>query len=127
MFELPEYTTLAKQMVQILTGKQISDGRLGNSPHKWVWYNRKPDEFAALTVGKVLGEAYCRGRWLFIPLEPGHVLVFGECGGKIQYHSSVALIPKKYHLLILFNDGTALSAVTQMWGAMELYAKGEEL
>jgi formamidopyrimidine-DNA glycosylase len=127
MFELPEYVTLARQLSNAVAGKRIREGRLGNSPHKFVWYNRSPKEFASLAAGKRLGKAYSRGRWLFIPANPGYVLVFGECGGKLLYHLSEAQIPKKYHLAIVFEDSSALSAMTQMWGAMELYEKGEEL
>jgi formamidopyrimidine-DNA glycosylase len=127
MFELPEYVTLARQLADTVTGKQIKEGRLGNSPHKFVWYNRKPREFESLTAGRVLGKAYSRGRWLFIPTNPGYVLVFGECGGRILYHNSKEEIPKKYHLVLVFEDGSALSAMTQMWGAMELHEKGQEL
>jgi formamidopyrimidine-DNA glycosylase len=126
MFELPEYLTIAAQMKKTLAGKRIKEGSLGNSPHKFVWYNRSPEEFAALTKGKTVGEAYARGRWLFVPLEPGYVLVFGECGGKILFHVRACDVPPKYHLLAVFEDGTALSATTQMWGAMELYEKGRE-
>jgi len=127
MFELPEYVTLARQLAEMVTAKQIREGHLGNSPHKFVWYNRKPEEFESLTAGKRLAEAYAKGRWLFIPANPGYVLVFGECGGRILYHPSQAQIPKKYHLAIVFEDGSALSAMTQMWGAMELYEQGQEL
>jgi formamidopyrimidine-DNA glycosylase len=127
MFELPEYVTLARQLSDTVTGKQIKEGHLGNSPHKFVWYNRKPREFETLTAGKVLGRAYSRGRWLFIPADPGYVLVFGECGGKILYHRSKDEMPKKYHLAIVFEDGSALTAMTRMWGAMELFEKGQEL
>jgi formamidopyrimidine-DNA glycosylase len=84
MFELPEYVTLAKQINETLTGKAIEQGSLGNSPHKFVWYNRTPQEFAALTQGKTVAKAHVRGRWLFVPLEPGYVLVLGECGTKIE-------------------------------------------
>jgi formamidopyrimidine-DNA glycosylase len=127
MFEIPEYVTLARQMAERLSGKRIATGTLGNSPHKFVWYNRKPSEFSALVKGKTIGNAYTRGRWLFIPLEPGYILVFGECGGKILLHESESLMPKKYHLSLHFEDGSALSATTQMWGAMELYETGQEL
>lgn len=127
MFELPEYLTLARQMAETITGKKIRQGRLGNSLHKFVWYNRSPAEFESLTAGKRLGPAYARGRWLFLPANPGFVLVFGECGGKLLYHASEAEIPRKYHALLLFEDGSGLSAMTQMWGAMELYEKGKEL
>ena len=50
MFELPEYTTLARQMNGTLVGKKIQRGTLGNSPHKFVWYNRTPAEFEELTA-----------------------------------------------------------------------------
>ena len=127
MFEIPEYVTIARQMTESISGKRIAEGNLGNSPHKFVWYNLKPAEFAAGVKGKAVGKAYTRGRWLFVPVGDGHVLVFGECGGKILLHESASLLPKKYHLSLQFNDGTALSATTQMWGAMELYEKGREL
>jgi formamidopyrimidine-DNA glycosylase len=126
MFELPEFVTLAKQMNDTLKGKTIQRGQLGNSPHKFVWYNRSHEEFERLTKGKTVGEAQSKGRWLFIPLEPGYVLVLGECGGKVIYHPPGSKVPKKYHLYITFEDDSFLTATTQMWGAMELYEEGEE-
>jgi len=126
MFELPELMTLAKQMNDTLKGKIIRRGQLGNSPHKFVWYNRGHHEFEKLTKGKKIGEARPKGRWLFIPLEPEYVLLLGECGGKVLYHRPGSKLPKKYHLYITFEDGSFLTATTQMWGAMELYEKGKE-
>jgi formamidopyrimidine-DNA glycosylase len=126
MFELPEYVTLARQMNDTLQGKTIRSGQLGNSPHKFVWYNRSHDEFESLTRGKRVGEARAKGRWLFLPLEPGYVLLFGECGGKVLYHPPGSKLPKKYHLYVTFDDDSFLTATTQMWGAYELYEKGEE-
>lgn len=126
MFELPEFQNLCKQINATFTGKTIKIGRLGNSPHKFVWYNCTHDEFERLTAGKTIGQAYTRGKWLFIPLEPGYLLVFGECGGRILFHAPGVATPEKYHLLVEFTDGAALSAMTQMWGAMELYEAGKE-
>lgn len=126
MFEIPEYTTLARQMNETLPGKVIREGSLGNSPHKFVWYNRTPAEFAALTRGKTVGQASTKGRWLFLPLEPGYNLVMGEWGGKVLYHRPAAALPPKYHLCLAFEDGSCLTATTQMWGAMELYEQGQE-
>ena len=126
MFELPEFVTLAKQMNDTLPGKTIKRGQLGNSPHKFVWYNRSHDEFEQLTRGKTVGEAHSKGRWLFLPLEPGYVLLLGECGGKVLYHLPGSRVPQKYHLYITFADDSFLTATTQMWGAMELYERGEE-
>ncbi len=126
MFELPEFETLAGQINNTLKGKRIRRGSLGNSPHKFVWYNRSHDEFDRLTKGKTIGEAKTKGKWLFIPLEPGYVLLLGECGGKVLYHPPGSKTPEKYHLYITFEDGSFLTAATQMWGAMELYEKGKE-
>lgn len=127
MFELPEYLNFARQMNRTLRGKTVARGQLGNSPHKFVWYNRKPVEFEKLTRGKRVGKAITRGRWVCVALEPGYVLVFGECGGRLLYHEPGAARPAKYHLLLEFEDGSALSATTQMWGAYELYEAGREL
>jgi len=127
MFELPEYVILARQINATLRGKTVRSGSLGNKPHKFVWYNRTHEEFASLAAGKHLGEAYSRGRWLFVPLEPGDVLVLGECGGRVLYHPPPAQLPETYHLYLTFDDGSALSVTTQMWGAMELYEKGQAL
>jgi formamidopyrimidine-DNA glycosylase len=126
MFELPEFITLARQMDETLTGKTIRRGSLGNSPHKFVWYNRTPDEFALLTEGKTVGRALARGKWLFVPLDPGYLLLFGECGGRLLYHPAGSKLPEKYHLWLTFEDGSSLTAMTQMWGAMELYEAGRE-
>ena len=127
MFELPECVTLTRQMNETLRGKAVQRGRLGNSPHKFVWYNRKPAEFEKLTRGKKVGKALTRGRWLCLALEPGYVLVIGECGGRILFHSTAEDRPAKHHLLLEFEDGSALSVLTQMWGGMELYEAGKEL
>jgi formamidopyrimidine-DNA glycosylase len=127
LFELPEYTTLARQMNESLAGKTIQRGTLGNSPHKFVWYNRTHEEFEGLTRGKRVGTARVRGRWLTLDLEPGYRLLLGECGGKVLYHNPGASMPGKYHLFLTFGDGSSLTTMTAMWGAMELYEAGLEL
>ncbi len=126
MFELPEFVNLAQQVNDTFAGAIIQHGQLGNSPHKFVWYNRSPEEFERLIAGKKVGQAHAKGKWLFIPVEPGYVLLVGECGGKFLYHPADSKIPKKYHLLITFTDGSFLTATTQMWGAYELYEAGQE-
>ncbi|MCL4271356.1 MAG: hypothetical protein KJZ72_17495 [Anaerolineales bacterium] len=126
MFELPEYTILARQINKTLVGKTVKKGNLGNSPHKFVWYNRKHEEFTKLTRGKVIGKAWVQGRWLIVPCEPGYNLVLGECGGKILYHPADSELPEKYHLWIEFEDGSSSTITTQMWGAMELFEAGKE-
>lgn len=126
MFELPEFITLARQVNDTMTGKVVNKGSLGNTPHKFVWYNRTPAEFESRARGKRVGEAWARAKWLFIPLEPDHVLLFGECGGRVLYHPPGSREPAKYHLRLAFEDGSSFTATTQMWGAMELHEGGSE-
>lgn len=126
MFDLPEFVTLARQMNDAIRGKTVQSGSLGNKPHKFVSYNRSHEEFAQLTQGKTVGEARARGKWLFLPLEPGYVMLLGECGGKVLYHPAGSQVPKSYHLRITFDDGSSLTATTAMWGAFELYEQGRE-
>jgi formamidopyrimidine-DNA glycosylase len=114
-------------MNETLPGKVIRRGMLGNSPHKFVWYNRTHEEFEALTGGKRIGPAGVRGRWLTLDLDPGYRLVLGECGGKVLFQSPSAAQPKKYHLFLSFEDGSGLTILTTLWGAMELYEAGREL
>jgi formamidopyrimidine-DNA glycosylase len=126
MFELPECITLVEQMNSAVRSRVIKKGVLGNSPHKFVWYNRKHAEFEKLTKGKKIGKAIARGRWMFINLDPGYVLVIGECGGRIVYHRAGSSVPRKYHLYLTFDDGSFFTVTIQMWGALELYRKGDE-
>jgi formamidopyrimidine-DNA glycosylase len=127
MFELPEFVTLAAQINAALPGHTVVAGSLGNRPHKFVWYNRSPEEFAELTAGRRIGAARARGKWLFVALEPGYVLLFGECGGKMLLHAPGARPPDAWHLRLDFDDGSILTVTTAMWGAMELHEAGREL
>lgn len=126
MFELPETLTLTRQMSETVAGRVVRTGLLGNSPHKFVWYNRTHDEFTAMTRGLQTGQASDRGRWMFLPLGERRMLVFGECGGRLLFHPEGAARPAKYHLMLEFEDGSVLSMTTQMWGAMELFEDGAE-
>ena len=127
MFEISEIVNFAGQFNQVLKGKTIQSGHLGNSPHKFVWYNRAPAEFEALTTGKKMGDSRAMGRWLLTDIKPGYVLVLGEWGGKILYHQPGSPLPSKFHLHLQFEDGSFMTATTQMWGAAELFEKGLEL
>ncbi len=126
LFELPEFVNLAAQVNQTMAGRTIRQGVLGKTPHKFLWCNTKSDEFERLTEGRRIGQARARGKWLFIPLDPGYVLLLGEFGGKVLHHIAGSRVPDKYHLLIRFEDGSFFSATTQMWGAIELHEAGKE-
>jgi formamidopyrimidine-DNA glycosylase len=127
VFELPEVVTLAAQVRERLVGRTVVRGTLGARPHKFVSSNRTPDEFASLVAGLTIAGARALAKWLFIDLEPGYVLAFGECGGRLRLHESGSPVDRDVHLLLELDDGSALSMTTAMWGAMELHERGAEL
>lgn len=126
MFELPEAIVLSRQLNELVRGKQIESGSLGNSPHKFAWYNMANNEFCSLVAGKTVGIARALGRWMVIDIGSDHRLVLGETGGKLLLNEPGSSLPSKYHLLLAFTDGSFLTLQIQMWGAMELYENGEE-
>ena len=54
--ELPEAMILAKQMNEELKGREIAECTCGNSPHKWVFYNRPREEFGEIVPGRKVGD-----------------------------------------------------------------------
>src|SRR3990172_10428018 len=109
MIELPEAMTIARQMTEALKGKRIESGIRGNSPHKFAFYNRAPEEYEAILKGKTMGDTVARGSSILAAVEPGYVLCFGDGGERINYHQSEKTLPAKHQLLLRFEDGTCLS------------------
>ena len=125
MIELPEALTIAQQMNDELKGKNIEYGNRGNSPHKFAFYNRPPEEYEAILRGKTMGEATEHGSCILASVEPDHVLVLGGGGERILIHQSENTLPKKYQLLLQFRDGTYLTVTVQGWGAAQLMHQSE--
>lgn len=125
MMELPEAIVLARQITETFRGREIAECIRGNSPHKFAFYNREPEEYAAIAKGKTVGEAGDSGRALLVPMQPGYVLMLGEGGYRILYHESEQTVPKKHQFLLGFTDGTYLSVSIQGWGAAMLLEEPE--
>ncbi len=53
MIEMPEATTIAKQMNATLIGKTISKFERGNKTHKFLWLNRPDEEYESMQPGLV--------------------------------------------------------------------------
>jgi formamidopyrimidine-DNA glycosylase len=127
VFELPEVTTLARQLEATVCGRTVVAGAIGGRPHKFVWYDRTPGDFAALVAGSRIGGARALAKWLFVDLAPGHVLALGECGGRLAYHAPGHAPLGATHLALELDDGSAVTLTTAMWGAIALVDAGTEL
>jgi formamidopyrimidine-DNA glycosylase len=125
MIEFPEAKVIAGQITTELTGKQIEYGDRGNATHKFAFANGTAEEYTAIFGDKTIGPAKGHGSAILVPIEPGHVLVLGGGGERILYHAVDAKLPKKYHLLLRFTDGTSLTTTVQGWGNTLLLPESE--
>lgn len=125
MIELPEAVTIARQMSAELAGKRIASAVRGNAPHKFAFYSRTPEEYAAILAGKTMGAAADHGSLILAQVEPGWVLALGCGGERILYHKGADTLPQKHQLLLNYDDGTHLSVTVQGWGAAKLLKQGE--
>lgn len=115
MIELPEATVIARQMTGELTGKQIAYGNRGNAPHKFAFTSGTAEEYEAILKDRAVGETTGHGSAILTALGD-HVLVLGGGGERILLHESDRTLPKKYQLLLSFEDGAYLTVTVQGWG-----------
>ncbi len=125
MIELPEATTIARQIDAGLKGKRIADGNRGNSPHKFAFYSYSAEEYAAILKDKTVGDTRANGVLILVSLEPGYKLLLGEGGERIIYHRDATTLPQKYQLMLHFTDDTYLTVSIQGWGATLLLPEGD--
>ena len=125
MIELPEATTIALQMNTALKGKQIKSAIRGNAPHKFTFYNRQPEEYAAILRDKKVGESITNGSMIITSIEPDHVLMLGGGGERILFHRNDKALPQKHQLLLHFIANTHLTVTVQSWGSVRLLDKSE--
>ena len=116
MIELPEALIIARQMDQALAGKRIAHGDRGNSPHKFAFSSGTSEEYAAILKDKTVGRSTAHGMSTLTEIGSDHTLVLGCGGERILLHPKDAKLPKKYQLLIQFEDGTALTVTVSGWG-----------
>jgi len=118
MIELPESTTLAKQMREALISKQVAGVAVQTSPHKWAWFNGDGSDYEERLRGKTVtgGDSY--GGMAELQLEEMK-LIFCD-GTNLRYIAPEAKQPEKHQLKIDFADGSALVCSVQMYGGMWL-------
>jgi formamidopyrimidine-DNA glycosylase len=116
MIELPEALVIARQMDKELAGKRIVHGDRGNSPHKFAFSNGTSEEYAAIFKGKTVGRSTSHGMSTCTEIGQDHTLVLGCGGERILLHASGAKRPKKYQLLLQFDDGMSLTVTISGWG-----------
>ena len=87
MPELPELTVLASQMRRELTGKLISRAQCLQPKCS----NAEPGQLDVTLSGRRVGETTSKGKWLFMPAEPGYSLLINLGMGLTWFGSRPAI------------------------------------
>jgi len=123
MIEIPEAKVLSMQLNETVAGKRIKNVTALQSPHKFAWFNRDPQDYNNLLAGKVVTKAEAVAGYVEITVEDV-VLLFGD-GVNLRYHGNEEKRPQKHQLLVEFDDFTAISASVQMYGGLWCFNIGE--
>jgi formamidopyrimidine-DNA glycosylase len=125
MIELPEATTIARQLTAELTGRRIAEATHGNATHKFAFRSDTEDAHAAVLAGQPVGASVPHGSNLFVDVGEEHRIVLGGGGERILLHGADAKLPKKYHLYLRFDDDTQLTVSVQGWGSVDVLTHDE--
>lgn len=99
--ELPEITILAGQMEVELVGKMISEVEVSNEK----CLNTLLGRFQEIIMGKKVASVVPRGKWVFIGLEPGYMLLFNTgMGADVIHFNAGDDLPEKYQIRVVLDD-----------------------
>lgn len=122
MLEIPESYIISRQLGNEISGKRIVSAAAGHSPHKLTFYSGDLEDYGKLLEGKVIGGVNAVAG--FVEIEAGNSrLLFGD-GANIRYHRPGDSIPEKHQLLVIFDDGSAITCTIQMYGGIWAFEEG---
>ena len=116
MIEIPEALTLASQINETISKKQIINVVAGHTPHKFAWYHGDSEKYRDILVGKTINMATASGGMVDIKADNATILI-GD-GVAFRYHKQGEKRPGKHQLLLEFRDSSAVSASVQMYGGV---------
>ena len=125
MIEIPEASTLARQINDTLAGRTVQSVIAAASPHKFAWYHGDPAEYPARLHGSTLLSSEAYGGQVQITLSRAS-LVFSD-GINLRFIAAGEPHPPKHQLLLVLDDGSALAASVQMYGGLLCWQKDETL
>ncbi len=106
MPELPEVETIRRGLADVLPSRVISDVTVNYSGSI---KNPDPAMLCSGLCGRMVTNIGRRGKYLFIHLDDGSTIVFHlRMTGKLVFSENQLPVDKHTHLIIHFQDGTAL-------------------
>ncbi|RHJ91047.1 DNA-formamidopyrimidine glycosylase family protein [Parabacteroides bouchesdurhonensis] len=120
MIELPEAITIGRQVEQKLAGRTVTDVYGATHLHKFTFFNDTPEAYKKLLVGRRVESAEGKGIFVDIRFDDNVFLSIFD-GIKMRYNESTTAIPKKYQMLITFDDDSFISFNTTMYGGIYVF------
>ncbi|MDD4237078.1 MAG: hypothetical protein PHT62_00785 [Desulfotomaculaceae bacterium] len=104
MLEIPESTTIARQLNETVRGKTIRRVVANASPHKFAFYHGDPADYDALITGQVVGDSF--GIGAMVEIAAGNRRIVLGDGANLRYYddSTKAPILETRHVRLLHTD-----------------------
>jgi len=118
MIELPEATTIARQIGETYVGRRIASVSIADDRPKFLFLNEDLGDYDDRLVGATIAASRASGKWIQNRLDNGMILLLGEMFGRIRHVPPDAALPKKAHAVVGFADGSRLVVTVQAWGGV---------
>ncbi len=122
MLELPETISMAKQLGDSISGKQICRVLPPSKVHKFCWFAGDPEDYDSKSRNSTVKSVNAFGSNVEIVLDNGMYLSISD-GVNVRFVDQNDR-PKNYQLLTEFCDGTAVVFTVAMYGGIVLHDDG---
>ena len=122
MLELPEALVLAGQINERARGRRVVRAEAGGTPHRFAFFQGEPAWYPRLLEGRWLEEAQAYGGRVELRLEDSRLDL--SDGVNLRWLAPGARRPDRRQLLLELDDGAALVASVQMYGALLAFPAG---
>lgn len=124
MIEIPEASTLARQVNESLANRTVRSVIAGAFPHKFAWFRGDPADYPRRLEGAVIQSAASHGGMVEVRLDRA-TLLFHD-GVNLRIHPQAGDLPAKHQLLVSFDDNSVLSASVQMYGGVYCWERDDD-
>lgn len=124
MLELPETTTMAKQLSREVIGAAVKSVLPPTKEHKFCFFSGEPTDYGKTLTGREICSAEGFGIFAELGFSGGPRLSFND-GVNLRLLRAEG-IPKNYQLALALTDGRALVFTVAMYGGVFLHDGGWE-
>jgi len=122
MLEIPEALGRSREIEARWKGRTVRAVVAGATPHKLTWFYGDSSGYADLLVGRPLDGAAPLGGHVSVRLGDTELLL--SEGVELRCHEPGAPRPQRHQLLVEFEDGSALTSLTRMYGGVGAFRAG---